>query len=50
VQTAIWQTGAPANRAAPTAAALLMALAVLAGACIALLPRTARDGRAWGRR
>ena len=50
VQTAVWQEGAPASRAAPVAAALLAALVLLAVACMALLPRVARDGRAWGRR
>jgi ABC-2 type transport system permease protein len=49
-QTAIWQIGAPATRAAPVAAALLLALMLLTAACMALLPRIARDGRAWGRR
>lgn len=50
VQTAVWQEGAPASRAAAVAASLLAALLLLTLACVALLPRVARDGRAWGRR
>jgi ABC-2 type transport system permease protein len=49
-QTAVWQMGAPAQRAAPVAAALLLALALLGAACRLLLPRVAGDVRAWGRR
>ena len=49
-QTAVWQIGAPASRAAPVAAALLLALVLLTAACMALLPRVAGDARAWGRR
>ncbi len=49
-QTAVWQVGAPAAQAAPVAAGLLLATAVSAWACTALLPRVAADARAWGRR
>lgn len=50
-QAAVWQMGAPAMQAvAAPAAALLLALVLLAVFCVALLPRVAADGRAWGRR
>lgn len=49
-QSAIWQVGAPAMQALPLAAGLLLALVVFAAGCVVLLPRIARDSRAWGRR